>query len=58
MSAATTGQKATIAPVRRSPPDGRTGLHAIVRRGLLDRRRAVLTWGGSLGALGAFEAAI
>jgi len=56
MSAATTGQKATIAPVRRSPPDGRTGLHAIVRRGLLDRRRAVLTWGGSLGAL--LEAAI
>ena len=30
----------------------------MVRRGLLDRRRTVLLWGGSLGALGAFMAAI
>lgn len=33
-------------------------LLAVVRRGVLDQRRAVLTWGGSLGALGAFMAAI
>ncbi len=58
MSVAITRQKASVAPVRRSPPENRTGLRAIVRRGLLDRRRAVLTWGGSLGALGALEAAI
>jgi beta-exotoxin I transport system permease protein len=58
MSVVTVRQQATTAPVRRSPPDGRTGLRAIVRRGLRDRRRAVLTWGGSLGALGALEAAI
>jgi ABC-2 type transport system permease protein len=31
---------------------------AVVRRGVLDQRRAVLTWGGSLGLMGAFIAAI
>lgn len=30
------------------------GLVALVRRGLLDNRRAPLTWGGPLGAMGAF----
>jgi ABC-2 type transport system permease protein len=31
---------------------------AVVRRGIVDQRRAVLTWGGSLGLMGAFMAAI
>jgi ABC-2 type transport system permease protein len=31
---------------------------AVVRRGILDQRRAVLIWGGSLGLMGAFIAAI
>jgi ABC-2 type transport system permease protein len=31
---------------------------AVVRRGIADQRRAVLTWGGSLGLMGAFIAAI
>jgi ABC-2 type transport system permease protein len=30
----------------------------VIRRGLLDRRRAIIAWGGSLGALTAFMAAI
>jgi ABC-2 type transport system permease protein len=30
----------------------------VIRRGLLDRRRSVIVWGGSLGALTAFMAAI
>jgi ABC-2 type transport system permease protein len=34
------------------------GLRAVVRRGLLDRRRSVLTWGLSLGSLSGFMAAI
>ncbi len=58
MSIAVGHQKALVAPVRRLPPDRRTGLRAVVVRGLRDRRRSVLTWGGSLGALGALEAAI
>ena len=41
----------------RPPPPGRV-LLALVRRGLRDRRRAPLTWGGSLGALCALEVAI
>ena len=45
-------------PVRRSAPPRSSMLGAVVRRALLDRRRAVLTWGASLGALGAFMAAI
>ena len=51
----------TSAPVtasRRSPPDRPASVRAVVRRGLLDRRRAVLTWGLSLGVYGAFMAAI
>lgn len=39
--------------VRRGSP-----LAALVRRGLLDRRRSPLTWGGSLGALSALIVAI
>jgi ABC-2 type transport system permease protein len=31
---------------------------AVIRRGIVDQRRAVLTWGGSLGLMGAFMAAI
>jgi ABC-2 type transport system permease protein len=31
---------------------------AVIRRGIADQRRAVLTWGGSLGLMGAFMAAI
>ena len=42
----------------RATPSKRAELRAVVQRGLLDRRRAVLTWGCSLGALGAFMAAI
>ncbi len=42
----------------RQAPGWRVGLRAVVRRGLLDRRRGTLVWGGSLGALGAFMAAI
>lgn len=33
-------------------------IRAIVLRGLRDQRRAMLAWGGSLGALGAFMAAV
>ena len=43
---------------RRSAPDWQASLRAMIRRGLLDRRRAILTWGLSLGALSAFMAAI
>ena len=42
----------------RSAPEWPNGLKAVVRRGLLDRRRSVFIWGGSLGALCAFMAAI
>ncbi len=45
-------------PRRRTAPHPRSELRAVVRRGLLDRRRATLVWGLSLGALGAFMAAI
>lgn len=41
----------------RPPPPARV-LLALVRRGLRDRRRAPLTWGGSIGALCALEVAI
>jgi ABC-2 type transport system permease protein len=44
--------------VHRSPPSGRHGLRVVVRRGLLDQRRSVLTWGLSLGALCGFMAAV
>ena len=47
------------APLTRAPaPDWPTTLLAVVRRAVRDRRRAVLAWGGSLGALCAFMAAI
>jgi ABC-2 type transport system permease protein len=41
----------TSAPVRRT-------LLAVIRRGLRDQRRAVLAWGGSLGAMSALMAAM
>ena len=44
--------------LRRSAPDWRLGLLAVVRRGLLDRRRAVLSWGLGLGVYGGLMAAI
>ena len=49
---------AVAAPQIRSAPDWTASLSAVTRRGLIDRRRAILTWGLSLGALGAFMAAI
>jgi ABC-2 type transport system permease protein len=55
---------ATLQPAReaaeasaRAPSRWRSG-RALVRRGLLDHRRAWLTWGGSLGALSGLMAAI
>lgn len=42
----------------RPAPGWSVELSAVVRRGLLDRRRSIAIWGGSLGALGAFMAAI
>ena len=49
---------AVAAPRRRSAPTWQASLRAMIRRGLLDRRRAILTWGLSLGSLSAFMAAI
>ena len=49
---------AVAAPRRRSAPTWQASLRAMIRRGLLDRRRAMLTWGLSLGSLSAFMAAI
>jgi len=50
---------ATTARVRiAGPPAWAASLRAVVRRGLADQRRAVPAWGGALGALGAFMAAI
>ncbi len=57
----TTGLRAPVPVVSHRPrqaPGWRVGLRAVVRRGLLDRRRGTLVWGGSLGALGAFMAAV
>lgn len=53
-------RSASSAPtlVRREAPDLQASLRAVIRRGLLDRGRAVLTWGLSLGTYGAFMAAI
>lgn len=45
-------------PAVRIAPTPWAGLTAVVRQGLRDRWRAALTWGLSLGALGAFMAAI
>jgi ABC-2 type transport system permease protein len=48
-----------IAPPRvPAPPAWPASVRAVVRRSVRDQRRAVLSWGGSLGALGAFMAAI
>lgn len=49
---------AVAAPARRSAPRWQASLRAVIRRGLLDRRRAILIWGLSLGSLSAFMAAI
>ncbi len=49
---------ATAGPVRRSTPGTPASLRAVVRRGLRDRRRAIVIWGGSLGVLCAFMAAM
>ena len=49
---------AVDAPRRRSAPTWQASLRAMIRRGLLDRRRAILAWGLSLGSLSAFMAAI
>ena len=59
MSVATGPAPTVTAPsARRAPPEWAVSLRAVVRRGLLDRRRAVLVWGLSLGAFGGFMAAI
>lgn len=56
MSVATGTERA--APPTRSAPSWPLTLRAVFRRELLSRRRATLTWGLSLGAYGAFTAAI
>lgn len=58
MSIAVRDTRALEAPSPHPAPSWATSLRVVVRRGLRDRRRAVLTWGGSLGALCAFMAAI
>lgn len=40
------------------PPPALVALRAVVRHGLRGKLRTLLAWGGSLGALGAFEVAI
>lgn len=50
------GPGPAIAPA--AVPRGTVALRAIVRRGLRDQRRSMLTWGLALGLLGAFMAAI
>ncbi len=52
------GSRKVQPPGRRAGNTWSAGLGAVVRRGLLDRRRSVIVWGGSVGALGAFMAAI
>ena len=58
MTVAADPRAAMSAPAGGAAPSRRAELRAVLRRGLLDRRRVVLTWGLSLGALGAFMAAI
>lgn len=48
---ATASRRAVAPPKRRVPPSVTASVRAVVGRGLLDQRRAPLTWGGSLGAL-------
>jgi ABC-2 type transport system permease protein len=54
---------ATVAEVEREPrvaraPGTAATLRAVLRRGLRDQRRALLTWGGPLGAMSALMAAL
>jgi ABC-2 type transport system permease protein len=54
---------ATLAPVEAEPsiarpPGTAATLRAVLRRGWLDQRRALLTWGGPLGAMSALMAAL
>ncbi|HET8980171.1 MAG TPA: ABC transporter permease subunit [Solirubrobacteraceae bacterium] len=58
MSSGATRLQARTAPRSAVPPPWRVGFAAVVRQGLRDRRRSVVSWGGSLGALGAFMAAV
>lgn len=57
-----TTQVTDRAPARvsasRSAPTSLRSLEAVLRQGAVDRRRSLLAWGGSLGALSAFMAAI
>ena len=49
----------TAAPARSATaPAALAGLRAVVRHGLRGKLRTLLAWGGSLGALAAFEVAI
>jgi ABC-2 type transport system permease protein len=58
VSVAAEPRSGVFAPAPRPAPEWPHTLGAVVRRGLLDRRRAVLTWGLSLGVYGGFMAAI
>jgi len=58
MSVAVPSASAVSARERRRAPEWPVTLRAVVRRGLLDRRRSVLIWGLSIGIYGAFMAAI
>lgn len=58
MSAVVTRSQRPAAPPSRPAPAWPSSLAAVVRRGLLDQGRAVLSWGLGFGAYGAFMAAI
>ena len=58
MSAGVVPAAPHAAPRHAHPPPWPSSLGAVVRQGLRDRRGSVLSWGGSLGALGAFMAAV
>ncbi|HET9102542.1 MAG TPA: ABC transporter permease subunit [Solirubrobacteraceae bacterium] len=58
MSVEVSPARRRVLPASRPAPSWSRGLSALVRQGLLDRRRSIAVWGGSLGALGAFMAAI
>ncbi len=58
MSLGTAPASASSDLVHRAPPTWPETLRGVVRRGLLDRRRSVLIWGLSIGALCGFMAAI
>jgi beta-exotoxin I transport system permease protein len=57
MTATVERPRELLAPVA-APRSGLGTLRAAVRHGLKGRTRSILVWGGSLGALGAFMAAI